>query len=173
MKLKLACPSWAYRQDFSQYKEEIKREDQRRPYSWNDDYNTNFSAYMQQCRDNVQGKNLAKGRVPSSVYWLVDGKQILGEVSIRHKLNKVLETYGAHIGYIIRPSKRRRGYGQEILKLALHKAELLGLKKVMVTCDEKNTASQKIIERNGGVHLDNVDHDGKKNCIRRYWIDLA
>ena len=48
------------------------------------------------------------------VYWLVDG----GEY-IQAKLPFVLElrspyllTYGGHIGYSIRPSKRRQGYGK-------------------------------------------------------------
>ena len=70
-------------------------------------------------------------------------------------------TDGGHIGYSIRPSYRRRGYGHRILQLALEKCGDLGMERVLVTCDEDNAASRRIIEANGfvfesGMMMDDV-----------------
>jgi len=75
------------------------------------------------------------------------------------------------IGYYIRPSQRRKGYGSLILALSLDKAKQLGLKKVLVTCNDDNVASIKIIERNGGKLADKVKAGFSKVLTRRYWIE--
>ena len=54
---------------------------------------------------------------------------------------------GGHIGYDISPVYRKKGYGFQILKLALKKALEIGLKEVIVTCNINNIASKKIIEK--------------------------
>jgi predicted acetyltransferase len=111
-------------------------------------------------------------RVPMSDFWLIDGDEYVGRLSLRHELNEALLIWGGHIGYQIRPSKRRRGYGKEILRLGLIKAKELGLSRVLVTCDEDNTGSRKIIEYNGG-QLENII-EVKDSPVRkmRYWIDI-
>jgi len=54
------------------------------------------------------------------VLWLVDDGDYIGQASVRPELGTpYLITYGGHIGYSIRPSRRRRGYGRRILQLAL------------------------------------------------------
>jgi predicted acetyltransferase len=102
------------------------------------------------------------------VFWLVDGSNVLGLVSIRHRLTKGLRAFGGHIGYVIRPSARRKGYGTRILKLALSKARQLRLKRVLLTCSPYNVGSRKIIERNGGVFRDRAR--SKQGTRLRYWI---
>ena len=78
---------------------------------------------------------------------------------------------GGNIGYAIRPSERRKGFGTLILRLTLEKAKNIGLTRVLVTCDADNVASRKIIERNGGVLAGQVvsEHTGK--LVMRYFID--
>jgi predicted acetyltransferase len=85
-------------------------------------------------------------------------------------LNEVLEKEGGHIGYDIRPSMRRKGYGTEILKLSLPIAKQIGLNRVMLTCDDNNIASWKIMEKNGAVIDEKYDYKGRYK--RRYWIDI-
>jgi predicted acetyltransferase len=55
--------------------------------------------------------------------------------------------------------------------MALPKAKKLGLSRVLITCDDDNIGSQKIIESNGGRLQDTIlEKPGK--LTRRYWINL-
>ena len=117
---------------------------------------TGFSKYIQQLLEESEGKHLPKGYVPQTTYWLVDGDAFIGRVSIRHTLTEHLLREGGHIGYDIRPSKREMGYGTKILQLALPKAKALGIDKALITCNETNTGSKKIIEANDGVFENSV-----------------
>lgn len=127
---------------------------------------------------------IARGGYVDQVFWLIDGEEYIGQSSLRPELcTDYLITYGGHIGYSIRPSKRRRGYGRQILAFTLEASRKMGLKRVLVTCDSDNIASQKIIEANGGV-FENVlkmspqafRAEGRIPCPGvnklRYWIDL-
>lgn len=119
-----------------------------------------------------QGKNLPSGWVPYDIYWLVEGEEVIGIVSIRHKLNDDLELRGGNIGYEIVPSKRGKGHGNKILELSLRKVKELGFKKVLATSFENNIASWKIIEKNGGKLENKIKAEGENDVTRRYWIDL-
>ena len=110
--------------------------------------------------------------VPMSVFWLVEGEAFLGRVSIRHYLSSWLLRVGGHIGYDIRPSKRRLGYGSLILQLALPEARRLGITRALLTCDEDNIGSARIIEKGGGVLEDILFIEGLPKAKRRYWIEL-
>jgi len=57
------------------------------------------------------------------------------------------------------------------LRLGLEKARDLGLRRVLVTCDETNIGSKKIIEYNGGVFENAVEADSPIKKLR-YWIDI-
>jgi predicted acetyltransferase len=111
-------------------------------------------------------------QVPSSTFWLVDGDQYLGRVDIRHRLNKSLTWYGGHIGFEIRLSARRKGYGRLALQLGLAECRRLGLHRVLVTCDATNVASRRIIEANGGILEDVIDLDAQGTQGMRFWIDV-
>ncbi len=103
---------------------------------------------------------------------MLNDNTLLGRSSIRHELTEHLRTLGGHIGYTIRPSQRKKGYGTAILALSLIETKNIGLKKVLVTCDESNKASAKIIEKNGGLLKDKYFSDELSEPKRRYWIDL-
>ena len=132
----------------------------------------NFESYMAQVERYRRGDGLLPRFVQSSEFWLVKGRRILGRISVRHRLNANLEIEGGHIGYDVRPSERRRGYGTLMLRLALEEARKLGLRRVMITCDTDNIASAKIIEKNGGIFKghDTSPRTGKQ--LNQYWIEL-
>ena len=111
-------------------------------------------------------------KVPFSLRWLVEGAEFIGEVSIRHWLNDWLRQEGGHVGYGIRPSRQRRGYGRLILALALEECRGLGLERVLVTADADNLASIRIIEANGGRLEDEIGSPFGGGRLRRYWITL-
>ena len=117
------------------------------------------------------GQKLPPNWVPASQLFLMRDEKIIGRVSLRHELNDFLRRIGGHIGYYIRTDERNKGYGSEILRLALAESGKLGLKRVLVTCDEDHIASKKIIEKNGGV-LENIQPTEDGPPKRRYWIEL-
>jgi predicted acetyltransferase len=134
---------------------------------------TDFEGFIQLCSDEAVGRNLPLGRVPQSTFWLVrDGRRILGCSRLRHTLNAFLEEEGGHIGYDVRPSERRRGYGTLLLRLTLDKARDLGLKRVLITADSRNVASWRIIEKNGGILQSEMLSQRTAELLRKYWIAL-
>lgn len=132
----------------------------------------NFSAYLEQVSNFAQSVNLKPGLVSQSEFWLLDDGKIVANSRLRHRLTPTLEREGGHIGYDVRPSERRKGYGTMILKLTLEKAKNLGLKKVLLTCDTDNIGSAKIIEKNGGKLAGYGISDKTGKQISRYWIEL-
>ena len=72
------------------------------------------------------------------------------------------------------PWKRRRGYATEALARMLPVARDVGLKRVEITTDTSNTASQRVIEANGGRLLGEfVNPRFGTQPKLRYVIDLA
>jgi predicted acetyltransferase len=134
--------------------------------------NGNFDNYLKVVEAWTRGEQMPLGWVAVSTFWLVDGDDYVGSTNVRHELNAYLRDYGGHIGYTIRPSKRRMGYGTEICKLALEESKRIGLKRVLITCDDDNVGSRKIIERNGGVFENKVPQPDVNVPKRRYWFDL-
>jgi predicted acetyltransferase len=116
--------------------------------------------------------NAPPGELPYEDFWLVEANDYIGKLTLRTTINAKYLHVGGHIGYDIRPSKRRHGYGTAILQLGLDKARGRGLHRVLLTCDETNVASRKIIERNGGQFENAVAVEGSAVKKLRYWINL-
>jgi predicted acetyltransferase len=115
-----------------------------------------------------------EGRVHNDLYWITEGGEVIGFVSFRHELNDWLLQFGGHIGYAVRPLKRRRGYASAGLALALERARELGLERVLLTCDDDNEGSYRTIEGAGGVLENTVDAaDSGEPRKRRYWVALS
>ena len=126
-----------------------------------------FTSYVQKELLKEKGIDLPDEYVPESVFWLIDNDEFIGKINVRHELSEHLMKIGGHIGYDIRPSKRRQGYGKNMLKLALVEAKKIGINRVMITCNFDNIPSKKIIEENKGILQDQL---GTK---LRYWINLT
>ncbi|MGY0693438.1 GNAT family N-acetyltransferase [Virgibacillus sp. FSP13] len=109
--------------------------------------------------------------LPSTNYFLIDdNERIVAMVDIRHDLNEFLRNVGGHIGYSTRPTERKKGYATLILSESLKKCKNLGITRVLVTCEEDNIGSAKVIIKNDGFEDERfVDTDG--TVMRRFWID--
>ena len=116
--------------------------------------------------------NAPPGELPYEDFWLMDGDEWIGKLTLRTTINAKYLHAGGHIGYEIRPSKRRRGYGTALLRMGLEKARERGLHRVLLTCDETNLASRKVIENNGGQLENAVQVEGQTVLKMRYWINL-
>lgn len=142
-------------------------------YAHHETASQDFTAFLARLQDEVEGVNLPPGFVPMQTYWLLnDEKLILGESRLRRWLTPALEIEGGHIGYAIRPSARRLGYGARILSLTLEKARARGLQRVLVTCDEDNHGSRRIIEKNGGMLSGRAISTRSGKPVLQFWIDL-
>lgn len=109
------------------------------------------------------------GKVRCDYRWIVDGapETVVGFLALRHSLTPDLLAVGGHIGFSVRPSRRREGHATRALGLALPRALALGIRRALVTCDDGNAGSQRAIETNGG-ELEDI-----RNGKRRYWIRIA
>ncbi len=122
----------------------------------------------------ARGTDLPADRVPADFLVaelaLPTGPVIVGRVSIRHRLTPLLLEIGGHVGYAVRPAFRRRGHGTAMLARSVQHLATLGVHEVLVTCDDDNIASARVIEGCGGV-LEDVRHvaDGVPDKLR-YWI---
>jgi predicted acetyltransferase len=174
--MQLIEPSVAYKDSFlaaaAEYRAEGSQSWRHQTYLEALDAASDFESFVERMRSHARGENLQQGYVPQSDFWLVDGGEFIGRVSIRHRLTEHLLAVGGHVGYDIRPSMRKKGYGTSILELALPKAKELGLERALVTCDVTNTASRRVIEKNGGILESQVSNPETSIDKLRYWIEL-
>lgn len=117
------------------------------------------------CREGV----LDEGWVASHTFFSIDKSdgEVVGMVNIRHYLNDYfIENGYGHIGYSIRPSKRRKGYAKEQFTLALQFSKSIGNDEVEVSCIEKNIGSKKTIEsQNAKLIKKSIDDDGNDHLL--------
>jgi predicted acetyltransferase len=111
--------------------------------------------------------------LPYTDYWLFDDGVWIGLLTLRPRITDELLRRGGHIGYVIRPSRRRQGYGTALLRRGLEQAKAMGLTRVLLTCDDTNLGSRKVIEANGGQLEDVVQINADVPPVRRYWITLV
>jgi predicted acetyltransferase len=124
--------------------------------------------------DHRAGRGLPPEVSPSTFLFAFDHGCVVGRASLRHTLTPPLGQVAGHVGYAVLPEFRNRGYATQILRAAVVFArEELGLDRVLVTCDDDNAASIRVIEKNGGV-FEGTYHDATlRRPKRRYWIDAG
>lgn len=112
--------------------------------------------------------------VPATTYLAIrkEDNRIIGTIQLRHQLTEELEKSGGHIGYGIRPTERRKGYGTKQLELVLLKAKELGIPKVMISCDKGNSASARTAMSSGGIFTKEGFDERDGTDIQIYWIEL-
>ncbi|MBP5408005.1 MAG: GNAT family N-acetyltransferase [Bacilli bacterium] len=128
---------------------------------------------VQKFKDNLDLNKLPLGYVPAYHFILVDEDKFIGEIHIRTYLTEKLLQYAGHIGYGINPKYWNQGYGKAMLRMALEQyKDLIEDDNILITCDDDNIASSRIIEANGGVLENKVVNivEGKEVFTRRYWI---
>ncbi len=127
-----------------------------------------FEAYAAYLRDQAREDAPRRpGYVASTTLWWVDGGEYLGRLAVRHRLTPRLTDLGGHIGYDVKPSARRRGHATAMLAAALPVARGLGIGPALVTCEESNAGSRRVIEANGGVLED------RRGTELRFWVPTS
>jgi predicted acetyltransferase len=128
----------------------------------------NWSAYLQILENESLNLDLPEGRVQATFLVAEREGVIVGRSSIRHLLNEFLFNYAGHIGYGVRPRFRKQGVATEIMRQSLEIIHALGVTDVLMTCNDDNLGSAKIIEFHGGVLENKVNF--QEVLKRRYWI---
>jgi predicted acetyltransferase len=126
----------------------------------------NFDEYLKdRCRE-AKGIDLEENRVPQIIYIVYEEERPIGILKFRKKLSKYLLERGGNIGYYIKKSERGKGYGTKMLETFLLDIGCKSdIKKFLITCNEDNLISEKVIISNGGI-LENIIKGTK-----RYWIE--
>ena len=171
-KIILVKPDLSYADEIIKYKEESLAESPIINGSAGLDRFSSIEIWFEELKKRSCEDTVPKGLVPSSTYLGIREKDnyIVGMIDIRHYLNEYLTQVGGNIGYGVRKTQRNKGYAKQMLKLALEKCKELKIKKVLITCDEDNIASEKVIlSANAKLEdIRNVDGENKK----RFWINL-
>lgn len=171
---KLVKPSVDYKDGYLEALREFHAEGR---YEFLDDkeLEENFSAFIGDI--NAGKKHLHKPYenwvepVPETILWLVKDHEYLGSINIRHRLNWHLEKWGGHINFVIRPTKRGKGFGKKILRKGIVYACHLGVERALMTVDPDNKAGITIVEKCGGVYADTMPETEKFPERHRYWLD--
>jgi len=121
----------------------------------------------------IEKDRLSKDHYHASTFFSVreSDNRVIGSIQLRHFLTPELEKHGGHIGYGIRPTERRKGYGKRQLSLVLDIARERKIPKVMISCEKNNIASGRTAIGCGGILTAENDYNGKEQQI--YWIDLT
>lgn len=170
--LKLVLPAPEQKEEILNYKKEFEENRESMDGTAGLAAAESFEVWYEALLDNRSEETVREGLVPATTYLGVEAQsgRIVGFIDIRHRLNEYLLQFGGHIGYSVRKSERGHGYAAQMLQLALETCRELGIKRVLITCNRGNLASEKTILKCGGV-FENETVNGQE-IFRRFWIDL-
>jgi predicted acetyltransferase len=110
-------------------------------------------------------------RVPALFRWVWDGG-FAGNIDLRWQPEgdgRLPDDIPGHVGYATVQWKRGRGYATRALSLMLALAKDEGMARVELVTDVDNVASQRVVESNGGVRVEEfeqVDRLGGGHAFR-------
>lgn len=129
----------------------------------------NFVDFLKGVEDKKNG--IGNNGVKEIFYFAIEDDKIVGHASIRLNPEVDGDTYkfSGHIMCGVVPSKRRLGYGNEICKMLVEKMVAMGYEEIIITCNDNNIGSKKIIINNGGKFIESVNYNDNV-VIDRYSI---
>lgn len=125
----------------------------------------NFKEYLQK-EINRKYNQVTSDDTPTITYIMYADDNPVGIICLRTQIDENWKKWSGNFYYKIRKSERNKGYGTEILRLALKEFKNLGFNKVYGQSSKGNIASAKVIENNGGIFIEEV------NGTKYYRIEL-
>jgi predicted acetyltransferase len=147
-------------------------------YGWNDveTARADFAAFVADLGREARGEGLPPGVPAQTTFIALDADGLaLGEIRFRPDPGATEdEMLGAngHIGYNVRPSARNRGVATRMLALTLERARAAGVRRVVLPVASENSASVRVIERNGGRLTRRFNDPESGELTSVYWIEL-
>lgn len=135
-----------------------------------DDWKTHI---FQDFENAEKGINLPERFIPNATYWIVEDEKYAGTINIRLGLNEALARYGGHIGIVIRPDCRRKGYGMKGFEFAVEECKKLGINPILVATQETNKVIINWFEniyKPNKSEREEIIHNGAPLGIRRYYF---
>ncbi len=170
----LIKPSTEYLTSYIEFAEQLEEEGNKERFSL-DQARKEPDTYIKNMKilETERCKAIAPYLVPTAILWFIqeNNDEVIGRLSIRHSLgNEFLKNFGGHIGYAVKPTYRKRGSGGFLLEEGLKFAKRIAISEVLITCDEGNLPSKKIIEKGGGRYIDKIYNEVSKVNKLRYKI---
>lgn len=128
-------------------------------------------AFVELLNRRALGEDIPNGWVPETTFWIVESGQVVGEVELRHPLNEWLQQVGGNIGYLTHPEHRNKGIATFALREGVKILAGMGVEQALVTCRDDNIASIRVIEKCGGVRIQDSRTDGSPR--RRYLVNTS
>jgi predicted acetyltransferase len=173
--IRLELPDAKYKESFLAAVREFMAQPER------NESEKHYENYTPENFDEMVAKRLSEitevpdGMVTQSCFWIIDSDGYAGRIALRHRLNENLAQRGGHIGYDVRPGRRRRGYVKAALRLCLAEAAKMGLPEIFITCKDWNEASHRTIlgalNEYGGREVDPLETEERR--FLRFWINTA
>lgn len=115
------------------------------------DKTESYEEWLSAVTRNTDPKTVNENWVVTDTFFAIrkGDDKIIGIIDLRHTLNDFLKDLG-NCGYSVRPSERKKGYATEMLCKLLQVAKEAGMKELHISVEKENTASIKVIRKNGG-----------------------
>jgi predicted acetyltransferase len=135
------------------------------------DSDDSAAVFYQRVLDRAAGRQLPPGELPTQTWFALDAQGgILGAIRLRHGCTQFILDHCGHIGYEVHPAARGRGVAGSLLAyVQRHGAPQLD-GGWLITCDDDNAASQRVISRAGGVLLTATAQGPGEAWLRYYHL---
>lgn len=162
--IRLVRPDWKYRAEALDFMSELRDD--------NSPFNAEFPEYMAgdfaDLMEIIESARLPRERravpfrkkLPTETYWLYGGADMLGAIFLTPTagLSQAFDVYG-NIGYVVRPSARRRGVAFAGVSAA---APMLGMRSALIGAYQTNAAGIATIEK--------VSRAFGGGMVRKIWV---
>lgn len=90
---------------------------------------------------------------PTNIYIMYVNDRPVGYIGLRTEIDENWRKWSGNVYYVIRKSERKKGYATKMLELALTEFKKMNFKEVFCNSSAGNFSSATVIEKNGGIFL--------------------
>lgn len=102
-------------------------------------------------------QNISYYDTPVITYILYIDELPVGYIGLRTKIDDNWEKWSGNFFCAIRISERKKGYCTKMVELALQELKKMGFNEVTSNASAGNIGSAKVMEKNGGILLKNIN----------------